>query len=172
MIGNYIKPGYFGGTYVFNKGFYVLGMPTATLPVYSAMASIIMVNFIEGNSLGLAFQESISKNILPSKYQSIDAAISQLTSTNSRYIIGDGTLKLQSKKLEPTVDKLSLKYLVDNFEIKINKDLSLRNAVLKDDHLLVEYLISQGGLTNEVDEEGNTLLHLAVKGTSGNPKPN
>ena len=103
LIGNYIEPKYFAGTYLFNNQFYALGMSTATLPTYGKVGTEIMDEFEQGNNLGQALKKAIEipEVNTPSNLQLL---ASHIASLNSRYILGDGTLKLQSKQLVANKD--------------------------------------------------------------------
>lgn len=122
-IGHYATPGYFGGTYIFNKKFFNLGMPTATLPTSNSgrgRTMNAMSNFVDGNNLGQAYKlnffdlpedsiNSINNDLLSAPDD--DILLLHTASHNSKYIIGDGTLRLQSRYLIPTKENSPVEYL-------------------------------------------------------------
>ncbi len=94
-IGYYIEPKYFAGSYIFNEQFFVLGLLTSTLPIYAGSESLMMPKFIEGDTLGQAFKRGTGiPDYDREEYYYVNYEIFK-TTLNARYILGDGTLKLQ-----------------------------------------------------------------------------
>ncbi len=110
-IGHYLEPEYFAGSFMFNERFCVMGIPTATLPTYGDVQTKIMENFNNGNNLGIAFKSALQ--ILDINSKSSDATYfqSRIAALNSRYILGDGTLKLQETDSESNENNSAMQYL-------------------------------------------------------------
>lgn len=188
LIGHYPEPGYFAGSYIFNKRSFVLGMTTAAL-VTQGGPEVEMINqFIVGNNLGIAFRESIKK--MPVETSNFE----KIASRNSRFIIGDGTLKLQSDELEANESNSPNKYLAEHYPYSINKksldkyistyrgakyieeflkmgihfdkfnlSSAMLNAVSSGNKELVEWLLETDiDLVNTKDRNGNTVLMQAA----------
>ncbi len=175
-IGSYIEPAYFAGSYIFNEQFFVLGMATSTLPVKSGPSTSTMLNLIEGKNLGLAFKQA---NTVPDdKVHSILSFLSNHDILwNARYVLGDGTLTLQSKftpnNNQHQYDKDRAYYYIKasgnrptEFDDANTLDLLLIKALENKDDEMLEILIEKGADTSEIikvqDQEGNSPLHLAA----------
>ncbi len=110
-IGHYTEPAYFAGSYLFNEQFYAFGMLTATLPTYDDPETLsTMSKLVDGSNFGLALKKAFETPYYFSLFFTSPALLSsKIASSNSKYILGDGTLKLQSRKLvtsEETKNKL------------------------------------------------------------------
>ncbi len=113
-IGYYKDSKYFAGIFMFNERSYVLGMPTATLPIHGhELEREIIEKFQLGDNLGLAFKKSILARKVTRAFikagmdageshylAGLDYFASCVVAKNSRFILGDGTLRLQSTKSE------------------------------------------------------------------------
>lgn len=145
-IGHYMEPGYFAGSYVFNETFYALGMQTSTLPTESSMNT----NFKLEKSMGESFMEEFPKG--------------GMSEVSAKYILGDGTLKLQSKDLVANKENSPQNYLTEKSkkpdDIK-TVNLLLKTAIKQNDYGTLNMLIKKGANLIIQDEEGNTLLHIA-----------
>lgn len=182
-IGHYVEPSYFAGSYLFNERYYVIGMPTATLPSYGGQEVSAMSNFVEGGNLGLAFKKAIEIPDISLAYPDIKHLSSKIASSNSRFILGDGTLRLQSKGLIVHEINSPQKYLTEKYPyseeflydyVKLKgKDaeeladvetvnLFFKTAFEKNDYKMFNTLIDKGANIRATDQEGNTLLHLAA----------
>jgi hypothetical protein len=111
LIGHYTEPRYFAGSYLFNNQYYALGMATATLPTYSETTSEIMDKFESGINLGQALKKSIEIPEIGTSPSDLKYLASYIASMNSRYILGDGTLKLQSNKWVANENNSPKKYI-------------------------------------------------------------
>ncbi len=143
LIGEYTEPEYFAGSYLFNEQFYALSMPTLTLPAFRGTEISIIREFINGNNLGLSFKKAIELPDLMTFKLDAKYFESNIASLNSRYILGDGTLKLQSWKFDDTT--------------------MFKRAIEAGTLNLVIFLIKNGAKINTKDGSGSTPLHHAVK---------
>ncbi len=100
-IGYYMEPAYFSGSYVFNEQFNALGM-ARTLPLFVNEEVSAIYEFVDGVNLGLALKKAIEIQIpiYIKKQITLLPYIPVAASSNSRYILGDGTLRLQSIAIE------------------------------------------------------------------------
>ncbi len=184
LIGHYTQPGYFSGSYIFNERFIAFGMPTATLPTYGNVAVSIMSEFVDGVNLGTAFKRATEipdfNFILSINFKYFASLVA---SWNSRFILGDGTLKLQSNKLGPNQTTLPQQYINEKYtydeerlynymkdsgkratefdKIEVINQL-FKTAFARDDYWMINTLKQKGADITIQDQEGNTLLHLAA----------
>lgn len=184
-IGHYIEPAYFAGSYLFNYRYYALGMLTATLPTYgSDVADSMLSQFINGKNLGLAFKQAMEIPDFMVYQFDIQYFASNNASSNSRFILGDGTLKLQSKNLAVNEEASPQNYLKEKHSyndeeliydyVKLTgksipqlDDIKIVNklfniALTRDDYNMFDILIRKGADIKTQDAEGNTFLHLAA----------
>jgi len=182
-IGHYTENAYFGGSFLFNERYYALGMLTATLPIYGDPSTSVMSEFIDGGNLGASFKKKIETPDVLSFSFSLKRLASDIASLNSSFILGDGTLKLQSKELVANKNNLPQNYLIEKYpynEESIYRyvrsegsnaeeldDVSRVNALFKiafekNDYIMIKNLLEKGVDVMSEDEMGNTLLHLAA----------
>ncbi len=186
-IGHYTEPAYFAGSYIFNELFSVLGILAATLPSIAGPETLTMSKFVKGDNLGLAFKKGtgIPDLSLNLKIDDPTFFVIRQASLNSRYILGDGTLKLQS--LESTIDKYNSNQqnIINNSQyneeeiynyIKSAKkdatefdDIETINSLFKralenQDVEMLEILAEKNANIMIQDEEGGTFLHLMASG--------
>ncbi len=181
LIGHYLEPEYFAGSFVFNERFYVGGMSTATLPAYVDVQAKIMENFNNDNSLGIAFKSALQ---IPDVWNHNATYFqSRMASLNSRYILGDGTLRLQRtdsvanennsakqylERQYPYSEELLINYvsftqtIPQEFDNTETVNLLFKTAWANMDGSMIDFLIKKGAEVKILDEEGNTLLHLAL----------
>jgi len=174
-IGHYIEPAYFSGSYLFNEKIFALGMPTSTLPLYGFPQISMISKFTSGNNLGLAFKKVIEIpdfERYPLSNRSFYHTL-RITSSNSRYILGDGTIKLQLNKSitneEPDKKENSIynyikekKNAATEFDTIENINSFFEIAFNQQDNEMLEILIKKGANITAQDKDGNTLLHLAA----------
>lgn len=145
-IGHYAEPNYFAGTYLFNNKFYALAMPTATLPTYRIDDEYIMLErFQAGGQLGASFKDMINNSLRDKSFDELKYKASRAASRNSRYILGDGTLRLQSRSLIANKQNSPLRYLFLRFPLsKYQSDInyylseSIRNKKVNSVRFLIE----------------------------------
>lgn len=172
-IGHYVEPAYFAGSYLFNEHYYALGMPTTTLPSYSGQEVSMMSGLVDGENLGLAFKKAIEVPDFNLFHSNTKYLASRMASSNSRFVLGDGTLKLQSRNLIPSEDNSPQKYLIKPGFVSKNEsvitfsekkeDIELfRKAIELRDIAVIKQLIENGSNVNIKTKDGYTGLDYAL----------
>lgn len=181
-IGNYEEPGYFAGSYVFNKRFFAMAMLASTLVTRPSSMLSIIDKLQKGSSLGMAFYQFLNTT---EKMSSQDMAI-----YNARFIVGDGTLKLQPNTLVANKNNSPQKYVHEKYPYPIAQDFldtymhtyaesggtaylerltnmgadiapALLSAVLTNNDT-VNFFIEKGADIEAIDGQGNTPLLIAI----------
>jgi len=179
-IGHYTENAYFGGSYLFNEQYYALGMLTATLPTYGDLSASVMSEFIDGSNLGASFKKKIETPDISLSYPNLKHLASRIASSNSRFILGDGTLKLQSKELVANKNNSPQNYLMEKYPYSEESiynyvkskgpnaeelddvrtvNLLFKTAFAQNDYNMLNTLLSKSADIMVQDEKGNTLLH-------------
>lgn len=165
-IGQYTAEGYFAGVFLFNPQFFSLAMPTTTISTYGGSVSDIMLKpFLQFNNIGSCFLELINpfdfEKLHLSKVEKLYLANDNY-SRNSRFILGDGTLKLQAPQLAASGGISPNDYLKKNPVSSQMLEAKIKIAIQNEYDELIKRGIEEGANINE-KYNGNTLLIYSVR---------
>lgn len=165
-IGQYTADGYFAGVFLFKSQFFTLGIPTSTITSFGYPLFPMIEFFLKNNNIGNSFLEYINK--FDSEYSFVQESEENYV-RNSKYILGDGTLKLQSHQTAISSGISPNDYLseiqVFNNRSELLEDRMKTAMRFKYDQL-IKHSIEEGANIN-VTYDGDTPLIYSIE----NDKP-